>query len=254
MLKIFFKSIFFGHVFFSVCFASVRGTLELETRGRTFTNGDIVDSQLSIWPWKENLDKNFFKKYIGEKFIEYFHVTNVKNVQVLNEFLKADLRIIIKKSFNGEDNAQFSYGEYEIPIVIKKTGFISNKKNVEKFILFSQFEKIDRTLYHVVMTLLIFLGFILCWWGFLYYKKRKRRMEIARKIQKEREELIFLMKNIKNKEDIQKLYFKKNKMKEVVNSSRKFKEILSMIDEHQYKNHIADEIIVEIRNKINNGI
>ena len=254
LLKTFCNFLLTGYCFFSVCFASMNGTLSIGTKGKRFTNGDIVDAQLFIQPWEEMKDEHFLNKYIGTNFLEYFHIVNVENVQIVDGLFKADIRMIIKKSFDGQGEAQLSLEEYAMSVAIKKNEFVANKKNIEEFILFDQFEKIDRTAYHMLMALLVMAGLIMPGLGLRYYGKRKVRMKMVREAQEERENLISLMKNVRNKEDIQSLYAKREQMKEIVVNTHQFKEALNMIDEHQYKNSVSGEIIDKIRDKLSNGI
>ena len=254
LLKIFFKTIISSYFYSSICMASMQGIFKIDAEGKKITNGDIVDSQLSIMPWEQNQDINFLKKYIGKPFLEHFYVVDITDIEEADNLLEANLRIAIKKSFSGQSSSLIHYDKSEIPVEIIKDGFVSEKKNVENFILFEQVGRSERTSYYVFVALFISIGSVALWMGFNYYKKRKRRMKMARDIQNERKKLIFLMNNLGSKEDIQKLYTKRNQMKDMFTNAHNLKEILAMMNEHQYKNHVSDETILEIRSRLRNGI
>ena len=211
LLKIFCKFVILIHFYFLPCMASVRGTLEFDGKSGMITNGDIVDSQLSLWPWERNQDTNFLKRYTGKTFLAYFHVIDVTNVQVADNMLTAKFRIVIKKTFTNQDKAMLEYGGDEIPIEIIAPRFTINEKIAEKFILFRQFEPKDQTLYYIIITLLTVMGLAVFWLGFNYYKKRKQEKKTAEERERERKELVFLMKNVGNKERYSKIISQKRR-------------------------------------------
>ena len=254
LLKIFCKIVVSGYLGLSICFASVRGALNIGVDGKQFGNGDIVNSQLVVQPWDESRDIHFLKGYVGKTFLEHFYVLDIANIQLMDDSLTADLRLAIKKSFHGQTSAMLSHDGHDIPVNIRKNLYIPEQKNTEEFMLFEQADKKDWTRHYILWSLSVIAVSVGLWWGFHYYRKRKRCRELARMLQEQREKLILLMKNAGSKEDIQKLYAQREQMGEIFESPRQFKEALAMIDEHQYKSHIPEQVISEIRNKLKNGI
>ena len=237
-----------------VCMATVQGTFTLKADGNSMTNGDIVNSQLALWPWEEKRDISFLREYVGKPLLEHFYVVEIVNGNLKNGTLYVDFKVAIKKSFNGQSKVFFPLDEGDTEVAIKSEGFVFGKKNTEKFILSEQPDKKGQTYHYVWIIFLTGVISIASWQGFGYYKKRRQRIEREKMIREEREKLISLMKNMANKEDIQKLYAKKDQMKGLFASSRQFEQVLIMMDEHQYKNHVPEQVISDIRNKIRNGI
>ena len=254
LLRIFFKIIIPSFFCASVAASAMRGMLELDTKGEGFSNGDIVDVRFSIRPWEQDGDIAFLRRYVGKTFLEHFHLVNIVNGKFMDDSFVVDMRVVVKKSFDGQSAAKLFFDGNDIFVDIEKNGFVSSKKNIDSFTLLEQPEIKSWMFYYVLGAL--FAGLILAgsWSGFHYNRKRKQRMERTRAAQEERKKLIFLMKNVACKEDIQKLYEKRALMKEVFIGSRQFKEILKMMNEYQYKSHISEKIILEIRDKLRNGI
>ena len=254
LLKIFCKIVVLICVCVPVAMSAIRGTFNFDANGEGFTNGDLVSSKLFISPWEGSGDTHFLRGYVGKTFLEHFYVVDVVNAEVADGSFVAHLRVVIKKNFDGQSMARVSLGGHDIPVAIGREGFIPTKNNVENFLLFNQAVGKDWTLQIILGALLVGLTFFGAWVGIRYYGKRKRRMERAKAIEEERQELIFLINNVESKEDIQRLYAERDRLKEIFVRPRQFKEILMMMDEHQYKSRMSEQVIFELRNKLKNGI
>ena len=250
LLKIFYKILIFIFSCYAMAHAATEGVLELDIKGKGFSNGDIVDSRLTLSPWAGKKNDGFIKKYAGKTFLEYFYVTDVVSAEIVGDVFTSDLRMAIKKSFKGQESAQFSIDGEEVSIRIIKNQFMVETENIEKFILFEQFEEKDRMIYYILISILAISGIIIFWQGFLFYKKRKQKIKEIQDARDERSRLIHLMKNVKEKKDIQKIYAKREQLEKIFSNSHRFRDILKMINEHQYKNNLPENIILEIREKL----
>lgn len=232
-----------------------RGSLRILDDNKSWTEGEIKQIQLQIYPLQEvNLD-DIKKKIQANDFCDFFYIGEVFSIEFSKNnpvVLEIVANATLKKKFNTSKPLIWSYLALNIPINLEQMILISQYGETGDFISLNVDRKIGGNYIYLIPLVLLILILILI---FIQRKYNQKDNSIKELVELKTRILCATTRN-----EIENIYSLKKKIEVYFGINNPgFSNLFNIINQHQYKkdwdedtlyeiNFILDEIKESLRN------
>ena len=223
---------------FFVTSAEISGELNFIGFSSPIKIGSFVEAKILLGPngekYLSDLEKN-----VGKNLSEGFYLQEVRNPQVLQggeDYLEADLTLVLISPLNTGTPTVWKVGEESIPLVLK--GFLTEQPDLSPkgFIILEQAVKRNLFFIKLGIGLLVLLLIIT---GYFLWKRAKNKAILRKEEQKKRKKIDFwksLIISADGRAQLERIYIEREIWLELIPSLRdRTKDFFSTIEKHQYR-------------------